>query len=100
MQPHFNYACLVWYSNLNKKFKTKLQTIQIKCVCFCLQLDKRAYVGITEFKKINELPVDYRLTQCLAASAFRFFDDRCPLNMKKLCDKSSINQVSTNKLLS
>ena len=28
IQPHFDYACLVWYPNLNKKFKTKLQTLQ------------------------------------------------------------------------
>ena len=51
IQPHFDYACSVWYPNLNKKFKTKLQTLQSKCVRFCLQLDNRAHVRITEFKK-------------------------------------------------
>ena len=25
IQPHFDYACSVWYPNLNKKFKTKLK---------------------------------------------------------------------------
>ena len=63
IRPHFDYACSVWYSNLNKKFKTKLQTLQNKCVRFCLQLDNRAHVGITEFKKINWRPVDYRFRQ-------------------------------------
>ena len=38
-QPHFDYACSVWYPNLKKKFKTKLQTLQNKSVRFCLQLD-------------------------------------------------------------
>ena len=85
----------VWYPNLNKKFKTKLQTLENKCVRFCLQLDDRAHVGITEFKKINWLPVEYVFRQCLAASAFKFFDDRCPLYMKDVFDKSCINQTST-----
>ena len=79
IQPHFDYACAVWYPNLNKKFKTKLQTLQNKSVRFCLQLDNRTHVGITEFKKINWLPVDYRFRQCLAANVFKFFDDKCPL---------------------
>ena len=51
IQPHFNYACSVWYHNpnLNKKFNTKLQALQNKCVCFFLQLDNKAHAGITEF---------------------------------------------------
>ena len=51
IQPHFDYACSVWYPTLNKKLKTKLQVLQNKCVCFSLQLDNRAHVRITEFKK-------------------------------------------------
>ena len=72
------HASSVWYPNLNKKFKTKLQTLQNKCVRFCFQLDNRAHVGITEFKKINRLPVDYRFRQCLSANMCKFFDDKCP----------------------
>ena len=49
IQPHFDYACSVWYPNLNKKIKTKLQTLQNKCVRFCFQLDNKAHDGITEF---------------------------------------------------
>ena len=95
IQPHFDYACSVWYRNLNKKFKTKLQTLQDKCVRFSLQLDNRAHVGITEFKKINWLPIDYRFRQCLAANVFKFFDDKCPLYMKDVFDKSCMSQAST-----
>ena len=95
IQPHFDYACSVWYPNLNKKFKTKLQTLQNKCVRFCLQLDNKAHVGITEFKQINWLPVNYRFRQCLAANMFKFFDDKCPLYMKDVFDKPCISQVST-----
>ena len=78
-----------------KKFKTKLQTLQNKYVRFCLQLDNRVHVGITEFKKINWLPVDYRFRRCLAANAFKFFDDRCPLYMKDIFEKSCISTAST-----
>ena len=28
IQPHFDYACSAWYPNLNKKLKSKLQTVQ------------------------------------------------------------------------
>ena len=93
IQPQFDYACSVWYPNLNKKFKIKLQTLQNKCVCFCLQLDNRGHVAITEFKKINWLPIDYRFRLCLASSAFKFFDDRSPLYMKDVFDKSCISQA-------
>ena len=95
IQPHFGHACSVWYPNLNKKFKTKLQTHQNKCVRFCFQLDNRAHVGITEFKQINWLPVNYRFRQCLAANVFKFFDDKCPLYIKDVFDKPCISQVST-----
>ena len=78
-----------------QKFKTKLQTLQNKCVCFCLQLDNKAHVGITEFKQINWLPVNYRFRQCLAANVFKFFDDKCPLYMKDVFNKSCISQTST-----
>ena len=95
IQPHFDYACSVWYPNLNKKFKTKLQTLQNKCVRFCLQLDNKAHVGITEFKHINWLPVNYRFRQCLAANVFKFFDDKYPIYMKDVFDKLCISQAST-----
>ena len=46
IQPHFDCACSVWDPSLDQKFKTKLQTLQNKCVSFCLQLDNKALVGI------------------------------------------------------
>ena len=62
-------------------------TLQNKCVLFCLQLDNKTHVGITEFKQINWLPVNYKFRQCLAANVFKFFDDKCPLYMKDVFDK-------------
>ena len=85
--------------NFNKKFKTKLQTLQNKCVRFCLQLDNKAHVGITEFKQINWLPVNYKFRQCLAANVFKFFDDKCPLYMRDVFDKPCISQALQETLL-
>ena len=90
VQAHFDYAYSVWYPNLNKKFKTKLQTLQNKYVRFCLQLDHRAHLGKTEFRKINWLPDAYRFRQCFAANAFEFFDDRCPSYMKDIPNKTLV----------
>ena len=95
MQSHFDYACSVWYPNFNKKSKAKLQTLQNKCVRFCLQLDNKAHVGITEFKQITWLPVNYRFRQCLAANVFKFFDDKYPLCMRDVLDKPCIRQTTT-----
>ena len=32
IQPHFDYACTAWYSDLSKKLKDKLQVTQNKCI--------------------------------------------------------------------
>ena len=95
IQLHFDYACSVWYPNVNKKFKTKLQTLQNKCGLFCLQLDNKTHIRITEFKQINWLPVNYSFRQCLTTNDFKSFDDKCPLYMKDVFNKSCIIQAST-----
>ena len=46
IQPQFHYACLAWYSNLNKKFKTELQTFQNRSIRYCPQLYKRIHIGM------------------------------------------------------
>ena len=40
--PHFDYACSAWHPNLNKKLNSKLQTVQNRCIRYCLQLDNRS----------------------------------------------------------
>ena len=39
-------------SNLHKKVTKKIQTIQNKCVRFCLNLENRTHVGVNEFKNV------------------------------------------------
>ena len=45
IQPHFDYACSAWYPNISRKLQNRIQTLQNKCICFCLQLDKMSYIS-------------------------------------------------------
>ena len=63
IQPHFDYACCSWYSNLNKKLKDKLQVLQNKCITFCLHLGNQDHIGLEEFQSIKWLPVNDRFLQ-------------------------------------
>ena len=56
IQPHFDYACSAWYSNL----KSRNQTTQNKCIRSCLQLDKMAQISYKEFETLNWLRVTER----------------------------------------
>ena len=57
-----------------KKFNGKLQTIQNKCIRFCLQQDSRSQIGIKEFEQLNWLPVSERfLTNAFVFNTFNFF---------------------------
>ena len=74
IQPHFDYACSAWYPNLTQKLKKKLQVMQNKCICFCLQLDKMSTISHKEFKDLNWLPVIIRFEQCAISIVFKFIN--------------------------
>ena len=95
IQPHFDYVCSAWYPNLNKNFKNKLQTIQNKCIRFCLHLDSRSHIGIEDFEQINWLPVFKRFNQCICCNAFKFFNGNCPLYLYDLYKPSGQAQINT-----
>ena len=78
MQPHFDYACSAWYPNLTLKLKKKLQVMQNKCICYCLQLDKMSTISQTEFNDLNWLPVINRFEQCVISIVFKFINGNCP----------------------
>ena len=65
IQPFFDYACNAWYPNLNKNLKTRLQAAQNKCIRFCLKLGDKTSIKVKEFEKINWLPVQDRVNQCI-----------------------------------
>ena len=54
IQPHFDYACTAWYPNrTKKKQKKEIQIMQNKYIQFCLRLDKKQHISLTEFRSIN-----------------------------------------------
>ena len=81
IQPHFDYGCSAWYPYLNKSLKKKLQTLQNKCIRFCLNLNNRDHIGLTEFEKINWLPINDCFEQCISSTTFKFFNNRSPAYM-------------------
>ena len=81
IQSHFDYGCSAWYPSLNKSLKKKLQTLHNKCIRFCLNLNNRDHIGLTEFEKINWLPINDRFEQCISSTTFKFFNNRSPAYM-------------------
>ena len=81
IQAHFDYGFSAWYPYLNKSLKKKLQTLQNKCIRFCLNLNNRDHIGLTEFEKINWLPINDRFEQCISSTTFKFFNNRSPAYM-------------------
>ena len=95
IQPHFDYACAVWYPNLNKKYKNKLQVLQNNCIRFCLQLDNIEHIGTEHFDKISCLPIEQRFKQCLSTSVFKFFSEMCPQYMNEIYQTTNQNNTVT-----
>ena len=72
IEPHFNYACSAWYPNLNKKFKSKFETVQNRSIRYCLQLYKRSHTGMRDFEKFNCLLVSETFNLNLCSNALNF----------------------------
>ena len=78
IQPFFDYACPAWYPSLRKDLQKWLQVSQNNCVRFCLQLDIKTRIGVAEFKEINWLNINDRLSQCVLSSIYRFYNSESP----------------------
>ena len=77
IQLHFDYGCSAWYPYLNKS----LQTLENKCICFCLNLNNRDHIGLTKFEKLNWLPINDHFKQCISSTTFKFFNNSSPAYM-------------------
>ena len=84
IQPFFDYACNAWYPNINKKLKTRLHAAQNKCIRFCLKLDDRFRLKSKEFERINWLPVQERISQCVVCNVYKFFSKHSPDHFEEL----------------
>jgi len=102
IQPHFDFACLAWYTNLSKKLKKKVQICQNKCIRFCLNMGGRDRIGVQEFKTINWLPTKERFEQCLLVNIYKFFNKLAPkyfVEMFYPSEQSQITRFSFQKLI-
>ena len=95
IQPHFDYVCSAWHLNLNKKFKSKLQIVQNRCIRYCLQLDNRCHIVTKDFEKINWLPVSERFNQYLCSNAFKFCRETSPPCFYDIYSQSGQSQANT-----
>ena len=72
IQPHFDYPSPACYPNPDKKKWEKIQTMQNKCIRFCLKLDKMPDISRKEFRLINWLHVNKRVDQCINTITYNF----------------------------
>ena len=95
IQPHFDYACLTWYSGLTIALKNKIQIMQNKCIRFCLSLGNFIHIGPNELKKINWLNTNDRFVQCVCSAAFNFFHQNCPDYMSEIFHTAFQGNIGT-----
>ena len=67
-----------------KTTKEKIQTIQNKCISFCLKLDKMHHISEEEFKLINWLATSKKVHQCINTITYNFFKNKCPYYMNQI----------------
>ena len=60
-----------------------------------LQLDNREHIRTEHFDKINWLPIDKRVKQCLSKSVFKIFSEISPQHMNKIYKTSNQNNTAT-----
>ena len=89
---HFDYACSVWYSRLNKKLRN---TLQNKIVRFIKQETHRFSVNSHVLAELNLLKVETRVSQLRLNHAFNIFHGTSPSylqeNYSKVCDNHGYN---------
>ena len=91
IQQHFDYACVAWYPNLNKKCRNKLQVLWNKCIRFWLKMNNREHIGAEHFDKTNWLPKYQRFKQCSSISFFKLSSEMCPQYMNEIYEITNQN---------
>ena len=74
----------MWYPDLSKKLKDKLQVTQNKCIRFCLKLQSRKHISTEHFHKLNWLPMNQRFQQCITYAVLKFVQNKCPAYMNEV----------------
>ena len=95
IQPHFDYACTVWYPNLSKKLEDKPQVAQSKCIRFCLQLQSRRHIYNEHFHKLNWLSINQRFQQYVTSTVFKFVQNKCPAYISEVFRPAENMRINT-----
>ena len=99
IQPHFDYMYSAWYPNLYNRLKPKLQILQSECTCLCLNLNSRAHISLTEFEKINWLPINDQFEQFVNLITFKYSNNLSPLYMNYVFKAAGQNTTATRTSL-
>ncbi len=96
IQCHYDYACSTWYLALTKQSKHRLQTTQNKIIRSVLNLPSRSHIGFEEFKKVNWLPVNSRVSQIVLNHMFKIVNKTSPSFLQdNIIRSSKIHNHST-----
>ena len=74
IQPHYDYACSSWYSNITMPLKTKLQTSQNKLIRLLLDLRPMTHISPTHFAGLGWLNVEDRVKQLKMGLTFKIIN--------------------------
>ena len=85
----------MWYPDLSKKLKDKLQVTQNKCIRFCLKLQSREHISNEHFHKLNWLPINQRFQQCVTSTVFKFVQNKCPAYMNEVFRSAENMRINT-----
>ena len=95
IQLHFDYACPIWYRNLDEKTKKKIEIMQNKCICFCLKLGKMLHISKEVSGLINWLPTSKRVGQCINNITFNSVNNTCPYYLNKIFEFALHCRITT-----
>ena len=99
IQPHFD-VCSCSFSNFNQKLKKRLQTTQIKCIRFCLQLLSRTRLTFQHLEKVNRLPVKERVHQSILSHVYESLNNNSPIYMSDMFKTASQSNINTRQAYS
>ena len=83
IQPHFDYACTVWYPNLSKKLEDKPQVAQ------------ETYICNEHFHKLNWLSINQRFQQYVTSTVFKFVQNKCPAYISEVFRPAENMRINT-----
>ena len=78
---------------------SKLQTLQKKCIHFCLNLDSKDHIGLIKLEKINWLAINHQFEQCISSLTFKYFNYLSPLYMNDIFKLAGQNTTAARTSL-